>query len=154
MKTTKTAALLLSALLLAGCGASASVNTTCSYNDEGAIVSYTFSAPAEDKEITSLEYHFDLEYEVFKEVTGSVVDMSDEENLNNFVDVMQSRLSDSMDIDKERIEVATDDKALHLTVKAKGAEEIKELLSNLADTDEIPTFSQLKQDLAVEGACE
>lgn len=135
MKTTKAAALLLSALLLAGCGASATVSTTCSYNDEGAIVSYTFSAPAEDKAITNIEYHFDLEYEVFKEVTGSVVDMSDEENLNNFVDVMQSRLADSMGIDKDKIEVATDDKALHLTIKAKGADQLKEMISGLTNRD-------------------
>lgn len=147
-------AALLCGLVAYGCagsqGVSKEVSNTCTADLDGMEMSVVLNAPAEDKEISSINFKFDLPFDVIREAAGAEADssLSDsqvKEQMSEAEDMYKTMLGSMLGIEEEDIEVETKDDSLALNMTMKDLSRFKEF-AGLEEDDSL-IYKDVVKDL-------
>ncbi len=163
MKKRHAALLLCSTLLLGACGStnvSTAVKTTCNASLEGMNMTIVLEAPAEDKDITSMEMNMEMPFSMIQEQAGIELDDEQiEEAIEQAKTAYGAVLSNMLGIEKEDIDMSVKDKNLVFSIKLKDMDKIRKLVEDMTpEGEETPemdfTFSAMKKELSTNATCD
>lgn len=133
MKRTKRfVAASLCALLLAGCGGvSKEVTSTCTAEMPGAglVMSAVIKAPAEDAEISSIDFKFEMPFAAIREAAGDAAANLSDSEVKSIVESQEetyiSTITTLLGVDAADIKTEVTDSALNMEISMKDFDKIR-----------------------------
>ncbi len=165
MKKARAALLLCSTLFLAACGgstggASAEASTTCTTSVNGLSMTMRIHAPAEDKEVDSIEIDYVIPITLIEEEIGEPITDEVKAVIKENEESMIGIASASLGIELEDVVMDMSEDSFNFTMKFKDIEKMKNLIDTLSpdgikSEDMDFSFKAVKADLEsnMSGGC-